>query len=249
MNTDRYKLLLILLLILLVAVNYKTIDGFLVKSFSGQELIHVERVIDGDTIVVNGSSVRLLGINTPERGEKYYSEAKKFLEEKTLNKTLIIEKHGKDKYYRDLAYVFEYDSGENINLQIVENGYGNYYFPSGKDKYYESFNQAWKDCVSKNENLCEKSLDVCSKCVKVEIFPEEDKIILKNFCAYDCDLAGWSVKDEGRKKYVYEKFVLKSFYETELTNENFNQNYVLTKSGDTIFVRDDEGKLVFWKEI
>ena len=32
----------------------------------------VKRVIDGDTVVVDGVSVRLLGINTPERGEKLY---------------------------------------------------------------------------------------------------------------------------------------------------------------------------------
>jgi micrococcal nuclease len=248
MKIDRYKLFLIFLIILLIAVNYKTLDGFLVKNFSGQEFIQVERVIDGDTIVVNGSSVRLLGINTPERGEKYYSEAKKFLEEKTFNKTLIIERYGKDKYYRDLAYVFDTDN-ENINLKIVENGFGNYYFPSGKDKYYESFVEAWEKCIDGNMNLCEKSQDKCANCVIADDFEFGENLILKNKCDYDCDLTGWSVKDEGRKKYVYGNFVLKTLHETEISSEDFNESYVWTKSGDTIFLRDDVGKLVFWKPI
>ena len=41
----------------------------------------VRRVIDGDTIVAESRSIRLLGINTPERGEEYYLEAKEFLED------------------------------------------------------------------------------------------------------------------------------------------------------------------------
>jgi len=42
----------------------------------------VPRIIDGDTIELqNGERVRLLGINTPEKGQPYYEEATNRLQE------------------------------------------------------------------------------------------------------------------------------------------------------------------------
>ena len=42
----------------------------------------VSRIIDGDTIELqNGERVRLLGINTPEKGQPYYEEATNRLKE------------------------------------------------------------------------------------------------------------------------------------------------------------------------
>ena len=74
------KQLLIFVLVILILVNYTFIDSFLEKTYLGGEFIEVERIIDGDTVVVNSTSVRLLGINTPEKGELYSIEAKEFLE-------------------------------------------------------------------------------------------------------------------------------------------------------------------------
>ena len=235
MKINGYKILLIFFIILLIAINYKTLDGFLVKNFSGQEQIKVERVIDGDTVVVNGTSVRLLGINTPEKGEKYYDEAKKFLEEKTLNKTLIIERHGKDKYYRDLGYLF-YSSGENINSEIVRNGYGNYYFYSGKDKYSEELIEAWEECIRNEINLCSKSQDKCAECVEILT----DEFIINN-CGISCDIDNWEIKVEGRSKLIFNGSIN--------SHERKKFNLSTDNSGGNLFLRDDEGKLVFWKEI
>ena len=71
-NKRREIFLLILLIGILITMNYNFFDSLLNK----RETAVVERVIDGDTFVVNGTSVRLLGMNSPERGEKYYLEAK-----------------------------------------------------------------------------------------------------------------------------------------------------------------------------
>ncbi len=68
----------------------------------------VERVIDGDTLVLaDDVRVRLLGINAPERGECYYSESKALLKELVEGKSIYIEKDfvGKDRYGRLLRYV------------------------------------------------------------------------------------------------------------------------------------------------
>lgn len=77
----------------------------------------VTKVIDGDTIVVEGGAIiRLIGINTPEKGEPFYSEAKDYLEEKVFMKEVNLESdiENKDQYERYLRYVW-------INSSLVHN--------------------------------------------------------------------------------------------------------------------------------
>lgn len=240
MKYGKERILLVFLVLVLFVLNYSFIDSFLERNFS-EDFIQVERVVDGDTVIVEGNSMRLLGINTPEKGERYYLEAKEFLEKLVLNKSLKIEKHGKDKYYRELVYLF--DEG-NINLKMIEEGYANYYFPEGKEKYYDNFVDAWENC---NKNLCERSLDVCANCVVLKNFGYGKNVILKNICDFNCELSGWSIKDEGRKKFVFEDFILNSGEEIEISTEDFGNDYVWTASGDTLFLRDNFGKLVLWE--
>jgi len=249
--------ILIFLIFLLILINYNSLDSILINFFDESEFFYVERVIDGDTFVVNKTSVRLLGINTPEKGEGYYAEAKEFLSQKVLNKSVKLE-FGKEKYdlyKRMLAYVF---TDENVNLQLVENGFANFYFPSGKDKYYTAFYVAWENCIKRNINLCEKSRDKCVNCVFLkELDVNLQKIIFENTCDFDCNLNNWWIKDEGRKKFVFNKFILKKNSYVEIVVGNFtetsqklfwkNEKYVWTKTGDTLFLRDSFGKLVLWK--
>ncbi len=248
MKKREYKIILGILIILIIGINYNYLDSFVIKQISNKEPIIVKRVIDGDTIVdINEIHYRLLGINTPEKGENLYNEAKSFLEKKSLNKTILIEKHGKNKYKRELVYLFEENSEKNINLEIVENGYANYYFPEGKDIYYDKFAKAWEKCISKNINLCENSKDKCSYCIELKEFGYEKDIILYNKCSFECNLTKWSIKDEGRKKYVFNNFVLGGYKEIKITSKDFREEYVWTKTGDTIFIRDNLGKLILWK--
>jgi len=242
------RLILIGILILLIIINYGFINGVLEKKISGDEaiLIEVERVIDGDTVVFNGTSMRLLGINSPEKGELYSGEAQEYLEGLVLNKTVVLKKRGKDRYYRELVYLFNTRESININLELVEKGYANFYFPSGKDEYYKDFVEAWEKCLKNGENLCEMSEDSCSDCIVLEEFGYDKDAILYNMCEETCNLEGWSIKDEGRKKFVFEDFSLESGEGAQITSKAFDVDYVWTKSGDSIFLRDSEGKLVLW---
>ncbi|QQG38652.1 MAG: thermonuclease family protein [Candidatus Woesearchaeota archaeon] len=101
----------------------------------------VVKVIDGDTLDLNDSvRVRLSGINTPEKGECYYKEAKERLKELTLNKTVFVERDidNKDRFGRELRYVIL--GGVDINAQLVEEGYARV-FDKYKDntKKYDGF--------------------------------------------------------------------------------------------------------------
>jgi hypothetical protein len=249
MKFRREKLLFVFLIILLFAVNYNFLNNMLEKNFSPNNVCFVERVIDGDTVVMSsGEHIRMLGINTPETtGKEFYSEeAKKFTEENVLNKTILLKSSGKDLYGRELAYLFY--KRQNINLEIVRKGYANYYFPSGKDAFSEEFFDAWDECILDNKNLCEKSQNKCANCIVLSEFNfKKDEATFSNQCSFDCSLKNWEVKDEGRKKFVFEDFILKKGESVSLNAEDFGKNYVWTNSGDTLFLRDDEGKLVLWE--
>ena len=69
----------------------------------------VTRIIDGDTFeLASGETIRLLCIDTPEKGEQGYEEATLFLENLLLNEepTLEPDIQDKDKYNRSLRYVY-----------------------------------------------------------------------------------------------------------------------------------------------
>ena len=229
--------ILVFLIFLLVALNYQFLDekaeSFL-NSGKTQE-VHVERVIDGDTIVYENGSIRLLGINTPERGEFLYAEAKSFLESLVLNQTVLLEftKDKYDKYNRTLAYVFF--EKENVNAKLVENGFANYYFYDGNDIYSNDLIEAWNICIENKVGLCEESTNVCVGCINIE----SDLIL--NSCNFSCNITSWEIKGEGREKFIFNETNLdsKETIEFELDIEN---------SGGSLFLRDEKGKLVVWRK-
>jgi len=251
--------LLVFLVLLLIAINYSFLDKQIENFFEEYETGVVERVIDGDTVVVNKTSVRLLGINSPEKGEIYYTEAKEFLEELVLEKEVKLKfgKEKKDRYNRELRYLFVEE--ENINKKLVEKGLANFYFPERNDFfYYIEFRKAWKECLEKGESLCEKSLDICAECIELQEFNYKDQeVALQNICGFSCDLKDWTIKDEGRKKFVFPEFLLDSGGIVIINvGEGVDsrdilywkgEDYVWTESGDSLFLRDAQGKLVLWR--
>ncbi len=85
---------------------------------------NVVRVIDGDTFVLeNGERVRLIGIDTPEKGEMCFEEAKNRLEELVLGKNVLLYKDRsmRDKYGRLVRFV--YVDGFFVNNVLVEEGF------------------------------------------------------------------------------------------------------------------------------
>jgi len=108
----------------------------------------VTKVIDGDTIVVEGGyHIRLLGIDTDEKGYPCYEAAKSRLEELVLNKKVKLEKDKTDvdKYGRCLRYVFA--DGENIDLQLVKEGLAVARFYEPDVKYKNEIAKAEKEAI------------------------------------------------------------------------------------------------------
>jgi micrococcal nuclease len=103
----------------------------------------VERVVDGDTLVVDtdgvSERVRLIGINTPESVDRnrpvmcFGKEASKHLADLLPAGTPVrLERdvEPRDRYDRLLAYVYRAADGEFVNLTMVTDGYAQQYtFP------------------------------------------------------------------------------------------------------------------------
>ncbi len=89
----------------------------------GNEDAIVTRIVDGDTVVVEGGrKVRLLGMDTDERGEPCYAVAKDRLASLILNREVRLEREGDDKdmYDRLLRWIWLDDV--NINQRMVAEG-------------------------------------------------------------------------------------------------------------------------------
>ncbi len=91
------------------------------KNVEGPKL--VTKIIDGDTIIVEGNTVRLLGIDADEKGYPCYDAAKAELERLILGREVYLEyfDEEKDSYGRHLRYVIL--DGENINVKMVREGF------------------------------------------------------------------------------------------------------------------------------
>ncbi|MFH1613250.1 MAG: thermonuclease family protein [bacterium] len=82
------------------------------------------KVIDGDTIETEEIIIRFIGIDAPEKNQKYYQEATDFLKNLVLNKKIDLEicpVRPRDAYNRTRCIVYLKDT--NINIQMLRYGY------------------------------------------------------------------------------------------------------------------------------
>ena len=109
----------------------------------------VVRVIDGDTIIVRyrgkEERVRLLCIDTPERGERGFNEATEAMRRLVEGREVVLEfeKPGveaRDRYGRLLAYVFL-----NVNVEMVRLGHSRFWTKYGRGRYAREFEAAGKE--------------------------------------------------------------------------------------------------------
>jgi endonuclease YncB( thermonuclease family) len=109
-------------------------------------LIHV---VDGDTITARyrgkKESIRLLRINTPERGREGYREARDALRDLVEGTELTLEFENphrieRDRYGRILAYVIA--DGINANVEIVRQGWSRFWKKYGTGRFSAAFEGA-----------------------------------------------------------------------------------------------------------
>ncbi|VVB78367.1 Staphylococcal nuclease homologue [uncultured archaeon] len=245
-------LLLIVILLALLSIYWPSLTGKVSQLSNNnensnfvKETVFVTRVVDGDTIHarVNGAdeTIRLLGINTPEKNKPYYNEAKNFLIHEIENKSVEIlkDKEDVDKYGRKLRYIFYGD--RMINVEIVENGFATTFMLDDLD-YKDKFETAEKFARQNGIGLWMKSSDKCAFCislVKLE-FNAPEYFIIKNNCDFECNLDGWLVKDDANHFFNLDNLLAGEIkeYKTKTGTEVWND------LGDRFFMRDNYGRLV-----
>lgn len=85
----------------------------------------VVRVLDGDTVEVLDANrrtqrVRLAGIDAPESGQPYGTQAKRVLSKAVAGETVVVDWHKRDRYDRLVGRLLL--DGADVNLALVRSG-------------------------------------------------------------------------------------------------------------------------------
>jgi micrococcal nuclease len=92
------------------------------EEFTGR----VVGVTDGDTIKVlhanQSETVRLLGVDAPEKRQAYGDRARRFTAELAFDRTVTVHAAGRDRYGRLLGEVV-LPNGRSLNQELVRAGY------------------------------------------------------------------------------------------------------------------------------
>jgi len=237
------KILIVLLIILCGFLYYQVSSPYYSDSLIGgnvvRENVFVERVLDGDTIETNIGKIRLLGINTPEKGMPYYNEARILLQNLVLNKSVdldIIKGNEKDKYGRTLAYVFLGDFF--VNKEILNQGLANFYSYE-EDLYTSELNDVDKTARFNELGIWKKSDKFgCVKLVKLKYEEttrcnNEEELVLENNCGESFEI---TIKDDAN--HIYRETLNEGLW-----TKNFS--CVWNNVGDRLFVWTRDGQVIF----
>jgi micrococcal nuclease len=127
-NTRLLLFIVISVLIIIVSFSiYVLYNSNRTQDQKEQENIEFEGtvnyVVDGDTLDINDNRIRLSLVNTPERGQEGYMEAKKLVQNLCLNKKGEVDiddgQRRGDRYGREVGVV--YCDGINLNKVLIEN--------------------------------------------------------------------------------------------------------------------------------
>jgi micrococcal nuclease len=166
--------------------------------------------------------VRYLGINAPESGEPFFTEATRENERWVAGRTVKLEfdVQAQDRYQRLLAYVWV--NGQLVNEEIVRNGYAVSETIQPDVKYQDLILKAEKEarehCRGLWANLCSSKSDTsCIKIVNINAdAPGNDNenkngewIEIKNTCQQAILMKDWLLKDSSASnRYRFKDFTL-----------------------------------------
>ena len=121
------------------------------------------KFVDGDTFAVAGvdggateERIRLLAIDTPERGQRWYAEAGSALRDIVGNRPINLEyeapgKLQRDKYGRVLAYLIV--DGRNVNVEMVRRGWTAYVTKYGGERFAQDFAAAEEEARAAHRGI------------------------------------------------------------------------------------------------
>ena len=108
-------------------VPWLVVSAFLAGPAAAEEFTaRVVGVTDGDTLTVlhagHSETVRLVGVDAPERRQAYGERAKRFTADLAFDRSVTVRTTGRDRYGRRLGEVVLPD-GRSLNQELVRAGY------------------------------------------------------------------------------------------------------------------------------
>ena len=238
----KYALILSLLITGLIA---NTIYLFSLLNEANLESAVVERVIDGDTIVLqDGRQLRLANINSPEKSSSLYPSSLREIK-KLENQTIQIEILGLDKYQRYLGRIY---SPNYLNLELVYTGMASKFLVD--EKVLKEFSKAEKQAIENQEGIWNHS--IYYGCFSSEIDKNEEFLVITNNCQ-TINLKNWILKDESRKTFVFPEIeageITIHSEEGENTKEELfwnSKTNIWNNDRDSLYLFDEEGKIAHY---
>jgi len=128
-STKKRRLLVwsLVLVLALLIVSFRLVED-IGHEWEPFDRFIVKRVLDGDSVELQGGDrLRLLAVDTPEKGQRLYDEAMRFLDSLTIGQKANITYAGRrrDRYGRLLGFL--YIDTLFINRLILQNGLGYLY--------------------------------------------------------------------------------------------------------------------------
>jgi len=168
---------------------FNSSDDTTVLDESQNKLHLVTEVIDGDTIMIDGSTrVRLIEIDAPEVGECYYSESKEALSNLVEGEYVRLEKDvsGVDGFGRLLRYVFlpQEDTMDDIFVDnyIIEQGFADIREASQDKRYRDILMHGRNEAVAMEKGMwsaCEQELEEEMEKFETDNPPSDPNCVIK----------------------------------------------------------------------
>jgi hypothetical protein len=201
-----------------------------------------------------------LGIDAPEKGDPFSEEATQANNRLVGGKTIRLEigRPAKDRDGRLLAYVFVDE--EFINAELVRQGAAWVRRPVAA-KYRDALIKAQDEARTAARGIWSSNTNFFIGVAAVHAKPEggqtnlnDEYIVIENRGKNAVDMTGWSILDEAHHRYLVPNFVLppgtKVTLRTGLGKNTATELFwgsrvgIWNDSGDSIFVRDTQGRLV-----
>ena len=237
------KKMISLLLALFLTVGAFMVMQTIPQQTSSRESFVIARVIDGDTFQLNdGTTIRLLNINAPEKGVVGATLSKQLIEA-LKDQPLEGERIDVDKYQRVLAKVYAL---EYLNRELVKQGLASKFLV--QEDELAAFAEAESDAIAHERGIWKHAPEF--GCAEATVDAKAEQVLLHNRCS-PFSLNNWTLKDESRKTYHFfnrslgTSLTLHSTYGFDNASDiywNYEQS-VWNDDRDTLYLFDENGNI------